>query len=217
MGFRGGDDEQRAEMAKLMRRHQAPDNEIPGGVAFAAVIARNDAAAVGLTGLLAHSTGWSATVSVRLRTTPDPSKLHQLSRTIAGGPFGQDQAVLLGLEYSDGRAGVNVPVGPLPHDVGKGGLSITRGGGSGGGRSFDNRFWVSPLPPPGPVTVICAWPAMGIEETRTEFDAALLLEAAASATTLWEWEPYEQPPPAPPEVPPTGWFAQWADPGDAQT
>jgi hypothetical protein len=212
-GFSGepGDD---AAMQRLMRRHQAPDNEVPSGAPFTAVLARSSEAAVGLTGLLAYSTGWAATVCVRLRTMPDPSKMHRLSRAIGGGPFAADEAVLLGIEYSDGQSAANVQTGPRSQDAAEDALLIRAGGGGGGGRSYDVRFWVTPLPPPGPVRIICAWPAMGIDETRTEFDAGLLLTAAQSATTLWEWEPYRQPEPSSPELPSTGWFAQWAGPGD---
>jgi hypothetical protein len=46
-------------------------------------------------------------------------------------------------------------------------------------------FWVWPLPPPGPVTFVCAWPRWEIPESRTDLDAGPILEAAARATDLW--------------------------------
>lgn len=210
-GDRGDDAERYGEMQRRYRRVQAPDNEIPGGVAYTAVIAQGADAAVAVVGLLAYSTGWTATLTTRLRTMPEPSKMHDLGRALGGGPFGNEDAVLLGLEYSDGRSAANVQTGlrPQPGGGDDAALIIRPGGGGGGGRSYDSRFWVSPLPPPGPVTIICAWPAMGIEEARTEFDASLILEAAALATVLWEWEPYAQPVFGTPDLPKEGWFSQW--------
>src|SRR2546430_3515945 len=58
-------------------------------------------------------------------------------------------------------------------------------GGGGGGRRYDMRYWVWPLPPPGPVAFVCEWPAFGIPESRAELDARPILDAAARALGLW--------------------------------
>ena len=58
-------------------------------------------------------------------------------------------------------------------------------GGGGGGRRYDMRYWVWPLPPPGPVAFVCEWPAFGIPESRAELDARLILDAAARAVESW--------------------------------
>src|SRR5256885_6760927 len=47
------------------------------------------------------------------------------------------------------------------------------------------RYWVWPLPPPGPVAFVCEWPAFGIPESRAELHARLILDAAARAVELW--------------------------------
>ena len=52
-------------------------------------------------------------------------------------------------------------------------------------------MWLWGLPPPGPLTFTCQWPAEQIPPSQAELDAGLLLEAAARATTLWS----EQGPP----------------------
>ena len=49
-------------------------------------------------------------------------------------------------------------------------------------------FWLWPLPPPGPLTFVVEWPALGIAETRAETDATAVVEAAASAAPLWPEE-----------------------------
>jgi hypothetical protein len=58
-------------------------------------------------------------------------------------------------------------------------------GGGGGDRRFDMRFWLWPLPPPGPLAFVVEWPAEGVELTRRAIDVAELLEAATRAEELW--------------------------------
>jgi hypothetical protein len=58
------------------------------------------------------------------------------------------------------------------------------GDGGGGGRwSHNARVW--PLPPPGPLTFACEWPALAIPLTRVEIDAERVREAGARAQVLW--------------------------------
>jgi hypothetical protein len=47
------------------------------------------------------------------------------------------------------------------------------------------RYWVWPLPPPGPVEFVCEWPLHGIAESRGALDAQLIVDAAARAIPLW--------------------------------
>jgi hypothetical protein len=49
--------------------------------------------------------------------------------------------------------------------------------------------WVYGLPPPGPLSFVVEWPARGIPETRVEFDAGLVLAAAARAVRIWPDQP----------------------------
>ena len=46
-------------------------------------------------------------------------------------------------------------------------------------------MWLWGLPPPGPLTFTCVWPSHQIPPSQAVVDAALLLAAAARATTLW--------------------------------
>lgn len=46
-------------------------------------------------------------------------------------------------------------------------------------------YWVSPLPPPGPLALVCEWPAFGISESKTEIDAQPILDAASQSIVLW--------------------------------
>jgi len=47
-------------------------------------------------------------------------------------------------------------------------------------------YWLWPLPPPGKLTLLLDWPAMGIQETTTEIDTRILSEARAEVVHLWD-------------------------------
>jgi hypothetical protein len=95
------------------------------------------------------------------------------------------QQLRFGVQFSDGRRATNVE--GYRHDAGPpgSGIALHHGGGGSGGRAWHQDMWVWPLPPPGPVTFVCEWPAAGIELTRHELDSALLREAAERAQVIW--------------------------------
>lgn len=95
------------------------------------------------------------------------------------------QLLRIEVQFADGRTATNIsghdrPVeGPLM-------WPLTGGGGGGGGEShFRQGYWISPLPPPGPVAVVCEWPALGIPIVRHEVDARLILDAAERARAMF--------------------------------
>ena len=108
---------------------------------------------------------------------------------IFGGGERQDvlppQLLRIGVQYADGRAATNIG----GHDSPVGGpvMQALRGGGRGGqdGSEFHQSYWVSPLPPPGPVAVICEWPAGQIPVVRREIDARSILDAAERARPMF--------------------------------
>ena len=73
------------------------------------------------------------------------------------------------------------------------------------------RYWLTPLPPPGDLVVVCAWPARGLVETQTVIAADLIAAGADRIVELWPWEPpadHEPPPPSRgPDLPAGSWFA----------
>jgi hypothetical protein len=78
----------------------------------------------------------------------------------------------------------------------------------GGNRSIDASYWLTPVPPDGAVTLVCAWAALGVDETRFVVEDAALTTASSRAIMLWPWEPDEDPgPPPSTHAPLTGWFA----------
>jgi hypothetical protein len=95
------------------------------------------------------------------------------------------QLLRVGVEFSDGRTATNIaghdrPVhGPVISSLSGG------GGGSGGESRFHQGYWISPLPPLGVLSVVCEWPALGIQLVRQDLDARLILSAADRARALF--------------------------------
>ena len=197
------------------RRWGPPDNEVPQPVALSAVLARTGDVAVAITGVQAYTTGVAFTLAVRLRhdrVLPGRRDLHDL----VGGWHGpaEDQ-LMLGVEFSDGRAtstsGAGRPPSPgsgLDEPV------LTQSGGGGGSRNHDQDYWLSPVPPPGTLTVVLVCQGLGLEETVTELDAGALVQAAAGAQVLWEHVPEEPPSFEEPPVPDGGWFGRLRRPAE---
>ena len=97
------------------------------------------------------------------------------------------EVLRLGIEFADGSKATNLrgPFAHEPDDDGRGPMLTQRGGHGGEGR-WTQEFWVWPLPPPGPLAFVCEWPHHGIDLTRSEIDAQVVLDAAARAQVLWE-------------------------------
>ena len=176
--------------------HGPPDNAIGAPVAVRLVLARTDAAAVLVNGLTAFQAGFELELAIRRRTYP-PEHDHWASRMplemhrASAGEL-PDDLLRFGIEFSDGRKVTTLDSFPGPDAPA--GASADRPvllpqGGGGDGRRWDQRYWVWPLPPPGPLAFVCEWPALGIEVTRLEIDAQLVLDAAGRAEVLWPDEP----------------------------
>lgn len=206
------------QIRALQLQASPPENEIPVVLPVAAVLGRTADVAVAVTGFRLFSTGIQLDLLVRLRTEPNGPlryRLHELIGNFGpGDDSAADQRLLLGLEYADGRTATNLtgptwwaPGGPEPDPRHP---TLMPTGGGGGNLSFDQSYWLTPVPPPGPLTVICAWPAFAITETRTVLDLSGIAEASSAVQELWPWQPPEDQPrePVPPQVPADSWFAQ---------
>jgi len=216
---RGGADRERPtpeQIERWRRRNQAPDNEIPAGVGVAALLGRTENAAVGITQLEAFSTGFRFNVAVRARRLPAEFARGGLFMLISGhGRHGAEvpleNRLLLGVEYANGDRASNLEDMRLPGeetDDDERRLILSHHGGGGSDLTVDQSYWVSPLPPEGPVTFVLSWPGFGMAESRTEIDSAPIRAAAARSVHLWpEQAGYEPPEPPPPPRPSTGWFS----------
>jgi hypothetical protein len=199
------------QLRAFQRRMGPPENELPGAIAFRAVVGRTDDFVIAIVGADGYSTGISFSIAIRLRRD-DRSEL-------ADGLFGHRRRggsgdeLLIGVAYPDGRTASTVSSARFPDplmDLDQ--PTLSQGGGGGGGRSFNTDYWLSPLPPPGDLTIVVAWPAHGIDETHTPIPAELIADGLAHNIELWPWEPpadHDDPPmPEPPVLPKGGWFAE---------
>jgi hypothetical protein len=91
-----------------------------------------------------------------------------------------------GIEFADATKATNTsgrfPGSPEERPSGP---VMTPGGGGGGGAVWRQTLWVWPLPPAGPMTFVCEWPAAAIALTRREIDAQLVLDAATRAQVIF--------------------------------
>ena len=105
----------------------------------------------------------------------------------AGGET-PDDVLRIGVQFSDGGKATNT--GGFPHvapdfETPPDAPVMHSGGGGGSDRRWHQSQWVWPLPPPGPLALVCQWPAAGIPLTRHEIDAQLILDAAARAHVVF--------------------------------
>ncbi len=173
----------------------APRGVLPGVIALELLLGRSDRGAVAITRLAGYPAGFQfdlvAMTAPGFEEDLDPMLFgpygHHRRRGGSGG--WPDDMLRLGVQFADGGRATNVgghhhgfgepPIGPVMHG----------GGGGGGGGDWHQSMWVWPLPPPGRLSFVCEWPAVGIEQSRTEIDAQLVLDAAARAQPIFPGPP----------------------------
>lgn len=175
------------------RRHPAwfgpPENELGVAAPIRLMLARSESLAIGVTDVVAYTTGFALRLSLRLRPGREDAEPRLLMMQMHGGRGGgSEDSLRFGVEFADGRRATNLdPRRPPPGEAPE--ISLTmRGGGGGGGSSYELGFWVFPLPPAGMLTLATEWPARGIELTKHEIDATPIGEAGARSEVLWEDE-----------------------------
>jgi len=217
VGGTGSDEPSKERMMAFAQGMNPPENEIPAPVVMSALLARTDGIAVALIGAYVYTCGLTFDLAIRLRHESRGTMAHKSYAMLSAfsGREDTDGQFLLGLEYADGRTVTNFEhpgFRGIPADDDPEKPSLSQRGGDGGGRSFNHSYWLTPLPPAGPLIVVCAWPAFDIPESRTVVDAAAIAEAGSRAVVLWppsppeDDEPFE--PPAP-RLPDGGWFARF--------
>jgi hypothetical protein len=190
-------------------RMSRPEHEVPHPVPIAVLLARTDDVAVAVAGVSAYTTGITFELVIRMRVRPPGIGGHELPELIHGwGNESDSRQLLFGVEYPDGRKISNVggpawPRSGIPDDQ----PVLLPGGGGGSDLAQEMSYWLSPVPPDGPVAFVCAWLAVGIEETRRVIEDAALTSASAQAVVLWPPQPLNDPTPAKPTLPANGLFA----------
>jgi hypothetical protein len=187
----------------FVRRMNKPENELPVALPMNRLLSRTPDLAVALLRLQAYTTGVAFELVARARGLDDPAADNRLG-DIFWGRSGNTR-FLLGVQFADGRRASSLP---FPGRSGE--IVFHQGGGSGGETAVDQEWWLSPLPPEGPLLVVARCPEIGLEETVVELDGTAIRRAGESATVLWPYEPpvdRSHEPPPPPDVPADSWFA----------
>ncbi|WP_405180974.1 hypothetical protein OG225_07230 [Nocardia sp. NBC_01377] len=185
------------------RTQLRPTNEIPTAVAVQAILLRTDDIAVAIAGARAYRHGVELHFQLHVR----PGARCTALGAFAGYPGGTKDQFLIGLEFADGRTVTNWPGDPTDPDTPT--LMASASGGS--TLLATANYYLTPLPPPGRLSVIGAWPARQIAEHRIELDTDAIRQGAATSTVLWPQQP-DTPstplPTIPPAIEPDGWFAR---------
>ncbi len=135
---------------------------------------------------LAYPTGVEFTLDLRLRRPEDyqrdmPWDLH--GRRRPGPP--PDDFLRLGMLLSDGAKWTNLEWRHWRADEPPQPPVVMHRGGGGGGDSFTMRYWMWPLPPAGPLTLVSQWPAYEVPETTVVVDTTELLARASESQPIW--------------------------------
>jgi hypothetical protein len=175
----------------------APSGTLPGLVAVERVLVQTEKVAVCVTQLAAYPSGFEfelITMSADDEQGLDPMMFHG-HRGLRRGAVDDipPEMLRLGVQFADGSKATNT--GGFRHDGNPPIAPLMRPAGGGGGRgSWRQTQWVWPLPPRGPVVLVCEWPAMNIPLTRSELDAQTILDAAARAQVIFSDEHLPDPP-----------------------
>lgn len=169
---------------------QPPRGVLPCAVPLAEIIARNETVAIGIAGALAYNTGFELQFIVALAGKAagwlDPFDYHHRLDPDEGEL--SPELLRLGIEYADGRKAMNTnPRWPEldEDDADESSPTMVEHGGGGDEREWRQFFWCWPLPPAGPLQLVCEWPSMEIPLTRHEIDAQPILDAAARTQVVF--------------------------------
>jgi hypothetical protein len=195
-----------------LRRYQAPENEVPAVVPVSTVLARTESSALVLTGVQVFSTGIAFTVVLRCRPEALPADEVDLGGLMWRGRPGQGPELLVGVEFADGRRASSLSGrDPFGAPVAAETLVLTQGSGSGQQLSVEQEWWLSPLPPAGPLRLVVRCGLFGLPETAVELDGAAIRAASEEVVVLWPWvspQPEVEPGPPARDLPADSWFGQ---------
>ncbi len=176
---------------------QPSESELGVAVPLREVLASDTGVVIALIDCVAFSTGFEFAIAVRTKEEIDS---HQMGFGIppASGADESDKQLQIGIQFADG--GTAVTGGhPGPEFMAQwkmyaegrepgssdGPILAPRSGG-GGGKRWDFRYWVWPLPPEGRLTFTCEWPARNLAPTTHDVDATEIRRAGLTSTTLWD-------------------------------
>jgi hypothetical protein len=162
---------------------EPPADLVPGIAPVELVLARTDTDAVLVTHLRAYPTGLEFILTARphpdqlRQRRHDPDRLHRLLY----------HDLWLELRFADGQTASTHPRSrPRTFETEEPDPPLLYYHGSGGSeRGWHSTHWLWGLPPPGPLTFACHWPAAQLSTSGVQIDAGLVLEAADRAVAVW--------------------------------
>jgi hypothetical protein len=165
---------------------------ILGGMVTARILlARTDTFAMAITRIIAYPTGFSMRiVTVAREGAYLPGGLPQ--HPMSGSEPGTEPDFRFGLLLADGTkvlatrprpavewSTLDRPPSPMLTTSGFLGVNPWR-------TSWRGDYWATPLPPSGPLGFVVQWGGGALAETSVTIDAKTLLDAAATAESIWD-------------------------------
>ncbi|MGH9226575.1 MAG: LolA family protein [Acidimicrobiales bacterium] len=179
----GSDPSRPPRRPPLMRHGGPPDDVIGVPTNLHVELVRTPTVVAVMERVVAYPEGFELYVTVRTRDEPVAGTVEPgHPRSWGGTAAFPGESLRFGVEFSDGRR--SFP-GTFAQSSGPPDLTLMPLSGSGTGARFDQRFWVQPLPPPGPVGLIVEWERRGVPETRRDIPAEDILEAASRSGPTW--------------------------------
>jgi len=188
---------------------QPPRNEVPAAAPVEALLASTESMAVYICGACVYRNGMGFSIQVLSRYGDEDTD--DLTDPLWGN--GGSPRLLVGIQFADGRrcSNLRADTGLEPH--GKDEPYLHDEGGGGDAHRSSMELFLTPLPPSGDLTIICAWPDKDIPETTTRLPTDDIRAAANRVHQLWPDAPTQHTAraPKPPHVPEGGWFAAQLD------
>lgn len=156
---------------------------LPVAIDTRLVLAHTGNAAVVVTGLHVYDTGFLLHLGAITRR-PMTRRRFQVMTDWAGEETVPDELLRFGVQFAGGGVATNLdtdrrtarpPAGP----------TLVSDGMSGGPSRIDEAFIVQPLPPAGPLRLVCQWPIFDIGETSAEIPGDRIRDAAGHVRRLW--------------------------------
>jgi len=163
--------------------HEAPDDESGALLPVRMHLLASPIASIVLGNLIAYSTGLEFMLGIRYdRAVLDP---------MGGcGHYYQDddpdRCLRIGLQLGDGTRVTSLDYLRRGDEESPPTWELTQTWGGGGGDTFQKRWWLWPLPPPGPVLFVLEWPAATGERITARLDGEAIRLAASQSIRFWE-------------------------------